>query len=128
MMAVAEQKGIDTSELEQTNYSAIAFLIGPSVVIAIVGSLCTVMMSGRNRIYVNKLSGVLGADDRTRLRQGLAEMSGYMIIAIILTLIIMLLTGLVSIIGNSKTTGIDIPFVVSWGWWLIAVAVAFFII
>ncbi len=128
ILAVAEQNGIDTSNLEQTNYTAITFLIGPAVVIAIVGALCTIMMSGRNRIYVNKLTGVLGADDSTRLRQGLAEMFGYMIIATLLTLIIMLLTGLVSMIGNSKTAGIDLPFVVSWGWWLIALAVAFLVI
>lgn len=128
IMAQAQQMGIDTTEMTTTNYSSVAFLIGPAVVIAIVGSLCTIMMSGRNRIYVNKLSGVLGADSKTRLLQGLAEMLGYMLLASIITLVIMLLTGLISMMGNANATQTSIPFVVSWLPWLVALVIAFVVI
>lgn len=123
-MAEAKRLGIDISDMEDVNYGAITYTIGPAVVIAIVGSLCTVMISGRNRIYVNKLTGVLGADGRTRLAQGMSEALGYMSLVVIISLIIMLLTGLLAMIGNGKGSGIDIPYVVSWIPWLLAILVS----
>lgn len=125
MLSQMQKAGVDTSEMVATNYEAISYLIGPAVVIAIVGSLCTIVMSGRNRIYVNKLAGILGAGRSERLRLGVLEMTGYIVLAAVISCIIMLLAATLVMIGNSEVSGIQQAFMPSWGWWAAAVAISF---
>lgn len=120
-----ESMGIDTSAMEGTNYAGITYIIGPAVLIAVTGSLCTIVMSGRNRIYVNKLAGIIGADRRERLKLALLEMAGYIALAAIISCGIMLLAAALVMIGNTKLSGIQQAFIPSWGWWLGAVVVSF---
>ncbi len=120
-----ESMGVDTSIMEGTNYSGIAYIIGPAVLIAVTGSLCTIVMSGRNRIYVNKLAGIIGADKRERLKLALLEMAGYISLAAIISCGIMLLTAALVMLGNTRASGIQQEFMPSWGWWFVAVVVSF---
>lgn len=127
VMSQLQAAGVDTSTMEKTNYDGIAYLVGPAVAIAVVGSLCTIVISGRNRIYVNKLTGIIGANSRQRLKQGLLEMTGYITLAAVASLLIMLATAGVVMLGNTKVSGIQQAYLPSWLPWLAAIVLSFLI-
>lgn len=128
VMALYEQHGVDTSQLTGTNYGVIAFMIGPAIFIAFVGSLCNIMMSGRGRIYTSKLTAILGARSSTQLTQSFIEMASYVFVAAVLGLITMLIAAWMAWVAGNQVTGETQPFIVSWPWYFLAVGTSFVIV
>ena len=96
------------------NYDSVTLLIGPALFIAFVGSLVNIMMSGRGRIFVHKLTSILGIKRRQLFLQALAEMASYACVAAIIGLFALLVaSSLVWIVGNSLTNFVH-PFIVAW--------------
>ncbi len=108
------QHGVSVADVSGTNYDAVIIIIGPALFIAFVGSLANIIMSGRSRIYTNKLTAILGIKGRTQLLQALTETAGYAYVAAVIGLVAMLLaSGLVWVAGSTITHETQ-PYILSW--------------
>lgn len=106
-----------------TNYESVAVIIGPALFIAFIGSIANMMMSGRGRIYVHKLTSIIGVRRRELFLQALAETTSYVYVAAVLGLFALVSSSLlVWITGNSLTNFMH-PFVIAWPSYLLSLAV-----
>lgn len=110
-----------------TNYESVVLIIGPALLIAFVGSIANMMMSGRGRIYVNKLTSIIGLPKRRRVAQALAETISYVYVAGILGLFALLVTSFMVWITGNSLTNYTHPFVVAWPSYLLALATIFIV-
>ena len=114
MSALYEAYGQAAPEFNPEAYGQALFMFGPALSIAVIAALCTIVMSGSGRQFVNRLSGVIGAKTRTVLMQNIVEILAYTTVAALCSALVMVVTSGVGSALFSRLTQLPIAPVFPW--------------